>query len=64
MTCTARCSDAFIKVFEDRVTEHPIEMTRAVEQSGRFLVIDLRDGLPRHDAGDLAARAGVLRPGL
>lgn len=28
---------AFIKVFEDRMTEHPIEMTRAVEQSGRFL---------------------------
>ncbi|WP_102109678.1 AAA family ATPase [Oceaniglobus roseus] len=28
---------AFGKVFEDRVTEHPIEMTRAVEQSGRFL---------------------------
>lgn len=29
--------DAFSKVFESRVTEHPIEMTRAVEQSGRFL---------------------------
>lgn len=29
--------DAFEKVFEDRVTEHPIELTRAVEQSGRFL---------------------------
>lgn len=29
--------DAFKKVFGDRVTEHPIEMTRAVEQSGRFL---------------------------
>lgn len=28
---------AFERVFEDRVTEHPIEMTRAVEQSGRFL---------------------------
>jgi hypothetical protein len=28
---------AFVKVFEDRMTEHPIEMTRAVEQSGRFL---------------------------
>ncbi len=28
---------AFFKVFEDRMTEHPIEMTRAVEQSGRFL---------------------------
>lgn len=28
---------AFVKVFGDRVTEHPIEMTRAVEQSGRFL---------------------------
>ncbi|MBK0328982.1 AAA family ATPase [Rhodobacteraceae bacterium F11138] len=28
---------AFGKVFGDRVTEHPIEMTRAVEQSGRFL---------------------------
>jgi hypothetical protein len=24
-------------VFEGRVTENPIEMTRAVEQSGRFL---------------------------
>jgi len=29
--------DAFKKVFGDRVTEHPVEMTRAVEQSGRFL---------------------------
>ncbi len=29
--------EAFRKVFGDRVTEHPIEMTRAVEQSGRFL---------------------------
>lgn len=28
---------AFRKVFEGRVAEHPIEMTRAVEQSGRFL---------------------------
>jgi cellulose biosynthesis protein BcsQ len=28
---------AFCKVFEGRVTENPIEMTRAVEQSGRFL---------------------------
>ncbi|MFC7704786.1 AAA family ATPase [Plastorhodobacter daqingensis] len=28
---------AFKKVFNDRVTENPIEMTRAVEQSGRFL---------------------------
>lgn len=28
---------AFQKVFGDRVAEHPIEMTRAVEQSGRFL---------------------------
>lgn len=38
---------AFEKVFEGRVTEHPIEMTRAVEQSGRFLSsiyeIDYRD---------------------
>jgi cellulose biosynthesis protein BcsQ len=38
---------AFVKVFGDRVTEHPIEMTRAVEQSGRFLSsiyeIDYRD---------------------
>jgi len=38
---------AFGKVFGDRVTEHPIEMTRAVEQSGRFLSsiyeIDYRD---------------------
>jgi chromosome partitioning protein len=29
--------DAFRKVFGPRVTEHPIELTRAVEQSGRFL---------------------------
>jgi chromosome partitioning protein len=29
--------EAFKKVFGDRVTESPIEMTRAVEQSGRFL---------------------------
>jgi len=29
--------EAFRKVFGDRLTEHPIEMTRAVEQSGRFL---------------------------
>ena len=39
--------DAFMKVFEDRMAEHPIEMTRAVEQSGRFLSsiyeIDYRD---------------------
>ena len=28
---------AFEKVFGDRLTENPIEMTRAVEQSGRFL---------------------------
>ncbi|TMV50536.1 chromosome partitioning protein ParA, partial [Thioclava sp. BHET1] len=28
---------AFQKVFTDRVTDNPIEMTRAVEQSGRFL---------------------------
>lgn len=28
---------AFEKVFGERLTEHPIEMTRAVEQSGRFL---------------------------
>lgn len=28
---------AFKKVFGDNVAEHPIEMTRAVEQSGRFL---------------------------
>ncbi|MBV0914127.1 AAA family ATPase [Anianabacter salinae] len=28
---------AFQKVFGDRVTDNPIEMTRAVEQSGRFL---------------------------
>ncbi len=28
---------AFRKVFGDHVAEHPIEMTRAVEQSGRFL---------------------------
>ncbi|WP_116134049.1 AAA family ATPase [Tropicimonas sp. IMCC34043] len=29
--------EAFRKVFGDRVAEHPIELTRAVEQSGRFL---------------------------
>ena len=38
---------AFGKVFGDRMTTHPIEMTRAVEQSGRFLSsiyeIDYRD---------------------
>jgi cellulose biosynthesis protein BcsQ len=39
--------EAFKKVFGDRVGAHPIEMTRAVEQSGRFLSsiyeIDYRD---------------------
>lgn len=39
--------DAFKKVFAGHVAEHPIEMTRAVEQSGRFLSsvyeIDYRD---------------------
>ncbi|PZX10329.1 cellulose biosynthesis protein BcsQ [Palleronia aestuarii] len=39
--------DAFLKVFGDRMTQHPIEHTRAVEQSGRFLSsvyeIDYRD---------------------
>lgn len=38
---------AFQKVFGERVTAHPIELTRAVEQSGRFLSsiyeIDYRD---------------------
>jgi len=38
---------AFGRVFGDRMAEHPIEMTRAVEQSGRFLSsiyeIDYRD---------------------
>ncbi len=29
--------DAFRQVFGDRVTANPVEMTRAVEQSGRFL---------------------------
>jgi chromosome partitioning protein len=29
--------DAFRKVFAGHVAEHPVEMTRAVEQSGRFL---------------------------
>ena len=29
--------DAFGQVFGDRMARHPIEMTRAVEQSGRFL---------------------------
>ncbi|MEP2714932.1 AAA family ATPase [Pseudophaeobacter sp.] len=39
--------DAFMKVFDGRMADHPIEMTRAVEQSGRFLSsiyeIDYRD---------------------
>jgi len=39
--------DAFQKVFAGQVTRHPIELTRAVEQSGRFLCsiyeIDYRD---------------------
>jgi cellulose biosynthesis protein BcsQ len=39
--------DAFLKVFGDRMTQVPIEHTRAVEQSGRFLSsvyeIDYRD---------------------
>ena len=39
--------DAFLKVFGERMTENPIEHTRAVEQSGRFLSsvyeIDYRD---------------------
>ncbi|MBY6093008.1 MULTISPECIES: AAA family ATPase [Rhodobacterales] len=39
--------EAFRKVFGDHVTQNPIEMTRAVEQSGRFLSsvyeIDYRD---------------------
>ena len=39
--------EAFRKVFGERMAEHPIEMTRAVEQSGRFLSsvyeIDYRD---------------------
>ncbi|NRB16296.1 MAG: AAA family ATPase [Rhodobacteraceae bacterium] len=39
--------DAFGQVFGERLAEHPIEMTRAVEQSGRFLSsiyeIDYRD---------------------
>lgn len=39
--------EAFRKVFGEHVAEHPIEMTRAVEQSGRFLSsvyeIDYRD---------------------
>ncbi|WP_163852174.1 AAA family ATPase [Pseudooceanicola aestuarii] len=29
--------EAFGKVFGDKMAEHPVEMTRAVEQSGRFL---------------------------
>ena len=39
--------EAFGKVFGERMTAHPIELTRAVEQSGRFLSsiyeIDYRD---------------------
>ncbi len=39
--------DAFGKVFGDKLAEHPVEMTRAVEQSGRFLAsvyeMDYRD---------------------
>jgi len=38
---------AFGKVFGDKLAEHPVEMTRAVEQSGRFLAsiyeMDYRD---------------------
>lgn len=30
-------SEAFRKVFGAQVAQHPIELTRAVEQSGRFL---------------------------
>ncbi len=29
--------EAFGKVFDDKLARHPVEMTRAVEQSGRFL---------------------------
>ena len=29
--------EAFRKVFGEQVAQHPVEMTRAVEQSGRFL---------------------------
>ena len=29
--------EAFGKVFGDKLAQHPVEMTRAVEQSGRFL---------------------------
>jgi chromosome partitioning protein len=40
-------AEAFRKVWGERVTKHPIELTRAVEQSGRFLCsvyeIDYRD---------------------
>jgi cellulose biosynthesis protein BcsQ len=39
--------DAFGKVFGEKLAEHPVEMTRAVEQSGRFLAsiyeMDYRD---------------------
>lgn len=39
--------DAFGKVFGDKLAQHPVEMTRAVEQSGRFLAsvyeMDYRD---------------------
>jgi cellulose biosynthesis protein BcsQ len=39
--------EAFGKVFGEHLTKHPVEMTRAVEQSGRFLSsvyeIDYRD---------------------
>ncbi|MEO1239068.1 MAG: hypothetical protein AAFW64_05290, partial [Pseudomonadota bacterium] len=47
--CMARCKSlpGSNRVFGDRMTQHPIEMTRAVEQSGRFLSsiyeIDYRD---------------------
>lgn len=56
--------DAFRNVFGERVTEHPIELTRAVEQSGRFLKsvyeMDYRD----MTRGRLVAGAGQFRPRL
>ncbi len=42
--------DAFGKVFGDRMTEHPIEHTRAVEQSGRFLSSIYETDYRGHDA--------------
>ena len=56
--------EAFGKVFGDRLSQSPIEMTRAVEQSGTLPQLGLRDRLPGDDARDLAPGARHLRPRL